>query len=361
MKAEKQTAALANGTDASVNAFKARFLSPVQSTKMHAARAAVKETEGLVLDPTQNIVSGLQAELYATRRALHELMFDLGHEIQSHAVDTARALLAVQKYQMAKSALLATKDALDHLNQDMTTLNNQLRKALERHRSTAGYLENVLESTDIAMLFVDADLKICFFTPAAQSVFRVVLADVGRPLADLAKHPEHVNLASDAQSVLDSRKAIERNLTTAEGMRFLRHTQHCSAERGRARNLVITSVDITEDKRHNGACAVAELAPLPTTRIAGATSQDPDQTADADRDRAEARSAAQVRFSKLTQRQRAIMLQVLEGKPNKIIAADLRINQRTVENHRAAVMRKTGTTSLPALVRLAISADISIM
>ena len=51
---------------------------------------------------------------------------------------------------------------------------------------------------------------------------------------------------------------------------------------------------------------------------------------------------------------------MLEGAPNKLIAARLGINQRTVENHRAAVMRKTGAASLPELVRLALAAGHSV-
>ena len=58
----------------------------------------------------------------------------------------------------------------------------------------------------------------------------------------------------------------------------------------------------------------------------------------------------------LTSRQRQIMDMVLAGHPSKNIAADLGISQRTVENHRASIMRKTGTKSLPALARLALVA-----
>jgi two-component system CheB/CheR fusion protein len=58
----------------------------------------------------------------------------------------------------------------------------------------------------------------------------------------------------------------------------------------------------------------------------------------------------------LTVRQRQIMDLVLAGHPSKNIAADLGVSQRTVENHRAAVMKKTGSRSIPALIRLALAA-----
>jgi two-component system CheB/CheR fusion protein len=58
----------------------------------------------------------------------------------------------------------------------------------------------------------------------------------------------------------------------------------------------------------------------------------------------------------LTQRQKQIMALVLAGEPSKNIAADLGISQRTVENHRAAIMKRTGVKSLPALARLAVAA-----
>lgn len=58
----------------------------------------------------------------------------------------------------------------------------------------------------------------------------------------------------------------------------------------------------------------------------------------------------------LTRRQHQVMDMVLAGHPSKNIAVDLNISQRTVENHRASIMKKTGTKSLPALARLALAA-----
>ena len=59
----------------------------------------------------------------------------------------------------------------------------------------------------------------------------------------------------------------------------------------------------------------------------------------------------------LTGRQTEIMALVVAGDRSKTIAANLGISQRTVENHRAAIMQKTGTRSLPALARLALTAE----
>ena len=68
------------------------------------------------------------------------------------------------------------------------------------------------------------------------------------------------------------------------------------------------------------------------------------------------REAAANRVRSLTPRQRQIMELVLAGHPSKNIAADLGISQRTVESHRAAIMKRTGSKSLPALARLALAA-----
>ncbi len=71
------------------------------------------------------------------------------------------------------------------------------------------------------------------------------------------------------------------------------------------------------------------------------------------------RETAARNLAGLTSRQLQIMELVLAGHPSKNIATDLGISQRTVENHRAVIMKKTGAKSLPALARLALTASLS--
>ncbi len=68
------------------------------------------------------------------------------------------------------------------------------------------------------------------------------------------------------------------------------------------------------------------------------------------------RESAATHLVGLTPRQREVMERVLAGHPSKNIAADLGISQGAAENHRASIMKRTGSKSLPALARLALVA-----
>ena len=73
-------------------------------------------------------------------------------------------------------------------------------------------------------------------------------------------------------------------------------------------------------------------------------------------ERASARQAAALRLAGLTKREREVMDLVVGGFANKDISSRLAINRRTVETHRAAIMKKMGASSLSELVRLDMAA-----
>ena len=220
----------------------------------------------------------LEADLEATRNDLSDALRDLEQEVEAHGADAAEALSVNEEFQSTNEELLASKEELQSLNEELTALNSQLQETLERHRTTANDLQNVLYSTDVATLFLDLDLDIRFFTPAARQIFRVIPSDVGRPLSDLASVSRDDDLKADCQAVLSSSEATEREIKGEAAQWFLRRAQPYRAEGGRVEGVVITYVDITERKRINadlvGAMTEADRATRAKSRFLAAASHD---------------------------------------------------------------------------------------
>jgi DNA-binding NarL/FixJ family response regulator len=134
------------------------------------------------------------------------------------------------------------------------------------------------------------------------------------------------------------------HIFSSDGLRAL---QNCFDEAWQAiaRNVVYENIDAARSKL---AAFLIDLA-----RVGEPGSAQYGQTATS---LLTSRAVAGTRLASLTPRQRQILHHVLAGHPSKNIAADLGISQRTVDNHRAAIMKKTFSKSLPALVRTALAA-----
>ena len=223
-------------------------------------------------------VAELEAELAATRADLRDARRDLEDEVEAHAADTAESLSINEEFQSTNEELLASKEELQALNEELTALNAQLQETLERHRTTANDLQNVLYSTEVATIFLDRDLNIRFFTPTARAVFSVIATDIGRPLSDLAALAADAHLAEDARAVLTSSDPVEREIAGPEGVWYLRRVQPYRADGGRVEGVVITFADITEQKRTHAALIAAkreaDRATVAKSRFLAAASHD---------------------------------------------------------------------------------------
>lgn len=180
---------------------------------------------------------------------------------------------------------------------------NRLRAMLDQQIAETGQLYSLLCSLNLPILHLCPEMRLRAFTPAAALVFDLRDIDLGM----------RFDFRRPANPLEEVTEVLRAGRTWA--CRILPHEPYPGA---------------------TGGLMVILLAPLRATEV-----KQPQAADDGG----------------LTPRQQQVMDLVLAGHPSKNIAADLKISQRTVENHRAAIMRRTGATSLPALARMAVGAD----
>ncbi len=197
-------------------------------------------------DPAR--VAELEQELESTSAELQSAIRDLEIANEEQRAINEEAMSVNEEFQSANEELETSKEELQSLNEELTALNNQLQETIDRQRATATDLQNILNSSDVATLFLDQHLNIRFFTPAAKSLFGVIATDVGRPLADLARRFDDPNLLIDAQTVLTTSAPKRHEVRTDADTWHLRGALPYHGHDGRIEGVVITFVDISEIK-----------------------------------------------------------------------------------------------------------------
>lgn len=228
--------------------------------------------------PGASRIAELESELATSHAELRGALGDLETAAEEHVRDAAEALSVNEEHQSTNEELLASKEELQSLNEELNALNGQLQETMERQRTIANDLQNVLYSTDVATLFLDRDLNIRFFTPAARALFHVIATDVGRPLADLAAEAADAGLEADARAVLGGADAIMREVSALRGRWFARRMQPYRNDRKEIEGVVITFTEVTEARRAAEALQearrVAERADAAKSRFLAAASHD---------------------------------------------------------------------------------------
>ncbi len=193
-------------------------------------------------------VAELERELDATRTELQDTIRDLEAANEEQKAINEEALSVNEEFQSTNEELVTSKEELQSLNEELTALNGQLQETLERQRSTANDLQNILYSSDVATIFLDNKLNIRFFTPAAKSLFRVIATDIGRPLADLTPLAGDTALLAEARAVLTDIVPLRHEIETDNGTWYNRRILPYRTHDNRIEGVVITFADISEIK-----------------------------------------------------------------------------------------------------------------
>ena len=193
-------------------------------------------------------VAELERELDATRKELQTAIQDLEIANEEQKAINQEAMSANEEFQSTNEELMTSREELQSLNEELTALNSQLQETLERQQSMANDLQNILDSSGVATLFLDSVLNIRFFTPAAKSLFRVIATDIGRPLADLTPLAADRDLLADARAVLTSLTPLGREIEAEGGAWYVRRILPYRTQDNRIDGVVITFADISEIK-----------------------------------------------------------------------------------------------------------------
>jgi two-component system, chemotaxis family, CheB/CheR fusion protein len=219
-----------------------------------------------------------EQELDATRKELEEAIHYREIAEQEIRAINEEAMSVSEEFQTTNEELETSREELQSLNEELTALNSQLQETLSEHQAIANDLENTLNSADVATLFLDENLRIRFFTPAARALFSVISSDVGRPLADLARHFADGNLLADARMVLASLVPMTREIEAENGAWYTCRILPYRTKDNRIEGVVITFVDITTRKQAeealDAARVQAETANLGKSRFLAAASHD---------------------------------------------------------------------------------------
>jgi two-component system CheB/CheR fusion protein len=197
---------------------------------------------------TSPAVARLEQEL----RHMHEELRSTQEEMQTSQEELKSANEELQstneELQSANEELTTSKEEMQSLNEELQTVNHELQVKVDDDSRANNDMRNLLDSTDIATLFLDEGLKVRRFTPRMTKIIKLIPGDISRPLTDLASDLIYPDLALDAQTVLRTLVFKETPVKTVDGRWFSVRIMPYRTLDNRVDGIVITFADITVAK-----------------------------------------------------------------------------------------------------------------
>lgn len=196
------------------------------------------------LEPASAGDQALEAALAEVRR-LREEMHASREELQSANEELQSTN---EELQSANEELTTSKEEMQAMNEELQTVNAELLAKLEDLAVTQSDLKNLLNSTQIATLFLDSSMNVRRFTEQAKLVIKLREGDIGRPLSDLTTTLEYPTLGEDIAQVLRTLAYSEKSVRSSDDRWYSVRIMPYRTQDNVIAGSVITFVDITAAK-----------------------------------------------------------------------------------------------------------------
>jgi two-component system, chemotaxis family, CheB/CheR fusion protein len=194
-----------------------------------------------------------QKELESELQRMRGTMQNTLEEVQTSQEELRSANEELQstneELQSTNEELTTSKEEMQSLNEELQTVNAELQAKVDDYSRVNNDMKNLLNSTEIATLFLDKELNIRRYTLAATKIFKLIKSDIGRPFTDQTSDLNYPGLADDALEVLRTLVYIQKEVPARDGRWFLVRIMPYRTFDDRIDGLVITFINISDHKR----------------------------------------------------------------------------------------------------------------